>query len=241
MPILVFKLDDTDIHLLERQDVIRVKRTDAPSIARAVDEAVALAAETADGTVYCGMATLEALAGPGLAADELVVQLRNVRLYPNGEVCPAFPAEARIQWVAGEQEGLGEAAQDEFVRAPTQHELFDISRLVLRRYHETCAVSGTAIPVGELGSVPTVIRPDPPGGGLSITNFIALWGPLGSAFGAGHFTIGTSYELIINVDRIDPRMAVHLLPGLKLRLPDQEEDWPSQEHLAYHRRFVFRG
>ncbi|AKR57051.1 hypothetical protein XM25_14865 [Devosia sp. H5989] len=239
MSTLVFLLDHDDLDLLGRQDLIRIAHDDAPEIVRAIEDVVALATGSAGGPVYCGLATLEAVAGPGLVPGELVAQLRKVQLYPNGEPCPPFPFGQRIQWVDQTGDGFGEEQQALF-DVPTQHELFDISRLTMRRYHERCALSGIAMPVGELGSIPTAIRPNPPGAPLSITNFIALWPPLGSAFGAGHFTISSSYETIANLDLLDHRLREHLQPGLKLRLPDQEEDWPSQDHLAYHRRFVFK-
>lgn len=247
MPTLVFKLDHADLDLLERHDVIRASRNDAARIARAIGEVVALATESSIGPIYCGLATLEALAEPGFVPGELVVQLRRVMLYPNGEACPPFAGDRRTQWVRGEPEretetvsGLGEVTQADYL-GPTQHELTDISRLTLRRYRERCALSGIAMPVGELGSLPTAIRPGLAEAPLSITNFIALWAPLGSEFGAGHFTIGGNYELVVNFDLFDPRLVQHLQPGLKLRLPDQEEDWPSQENLAWHRRFVFKS
>ena len=125
------------------------------------------------------------------------------------------------------------------MRAPTQHELFDISRLVLRRYPRNLCVSGTAT---RWKATSTPVRPRSAGRWIvDPVNFIALWARWGSAFSARHFTIGTSYELIVNVTTGSIPGWRCIFCGLKLRLPDQEEDWPSQEHLAYHRRFVFRG
>jgi len=239
MQTLVFLLDSADLERLAQHDAVRVRLADAPDVARAIDTVVALAVETPAGPVFCGLATLGGLVGPGLEPGELAGQLRRVRLYPNGEPCADIVPGRRIGWAL---RAFGEDEQAGFVtEPPTPHQLIDISRLALRRYHERCAISDMAMPVGEIGSLPTAIRVGHGGEFLSVTNFIALWGPLGSAFGAGHFTVSSNYELIVNMDRLDQRLHRHLQPGLKLRLPDQEEDWPSPDHLAWHRNFVFRG
>ena len=102
LPILVFQAGDADIHTARAAGCDSGEADRRAGIARAIDEAVALAAGDYRWHGLCGMATLEIsgrAAGPDTGrAGGATPQCAAL---PNGESQSRFRQKARIQWSCG--------------------------------------------------------------------------------------------------------------------------------------------
>jgi hypothetical protein len=75
--------------------------------------------------------------------------------------------------------------------------------------------------------------------GLSADNFLPLSPAAAAAFEFGHFSARDDLSVLVDMARIDPRLAGRINPAGRLLVSDDPALRPAVENLAYHRRFCF--
>lgn len=115
-------------------------------------------------------------------------------------------------------------------------------RRVREAYGYRCAISGLQLRNG--GGRPEVqaahIRPVERKGSDSVRNGIALSGTLHWMFDRGLISVADDRSILVSRNKV-PNDVIDrlLLPEMKLRLPEDERNWPHPENLRWHRENVF--
>lgn len=115
-------------------------------------------------------------------------------------------------------------------------------RRVREAYGYRCAISGLQLRNG--GGRPEVqaahIRPVERQGSDSVRNGIALSGTLHWMFDRGLISVADDRSILVSRNKV-PNDVIDrlLLPEMKLRLPEDERNWPHPENLRWHRENVF--
>jgi len=129
---------------------------------------------------------------------------------------------------------------EQVVARPFREEAF--RRKVRQAYRNTCAVSGLALING--GGRPEVqaahIRPVAANGPDSLRNGLALTGTLHWLFDRGLIAVGQDLGLLLSPQGLPDDLPRLLRPDRKIRVPEQPEDRPHPEFLAWHRENVFK-
>ena len=116
-------------------------------------------------------------------------------------------------------------------------------RKVRAAYGDVCAISGLGLRNG--GGRPEVqaahIRPVEEGGNDDVRNGIALSGTLHWMFDRGLISVEPeSHRILVSHNKVPGDVAKRLIvPDQRLRLPQDERDWPHPAYLAWHRENRF--
>lgn len=113
---------------------------------------------------------------------------------------------------------------------------------VLRAWDYRCALTGVQFnPAGRPHPKLHVvaIRARDRGGPLHVRNFLPMVGNLVKPWRLGHLTISPDHRMWADLSRLDPEVQNMLRPEFRLLLPENPDDWPDPELLAWHRLNVF--
>ncbi len=233
----------------------RVAPEDIPLAASSLGDSALICRNNGDAIAVCRVAGLYARGdGPG----DVQLRVSQLRLLATPVAIPEHRATRTSGvTVAPLHDATYDAVMAELAARPSRPEGFaedqapfstgsapdfdDVADAVAAAYANTCAFTGT--PLLSIGGMtngsPAAIRPLASGGTPRVTNFIAAIPSARLAFEAGHLTLGTRYEFIVVLDRIDPELLEMLNPIGRLRLPAEREARPDPQGLEYHRTSIF--
>lgn len=125
-----------------------------------------------------------------------------------------------------------------FLSRPTEETYTAIRDQVLRVWRYRCAFTGADDGAGSRLNI-VAIRPRDQGGPLHVGNYIPMTADLERAWRSGHFSVGEDHRILGDLYRLAPEVQDSMVALFKMLLPDDPEDYPSAELLAWHQLNVF--
>lgn len=176
-------------------------------------------------------------------------------------LCVYFPAERQAYYRHKElNDGFYHEVQSLVLNEPetqykhisiqTEEDVFVRSglfkRYIPQLYQDTCAMTGMRMRstfkynfIDACHIIPFAITHDD-----KVTNGIALCPNLHRAFDRGLVSIDENYTIMVSahIDELaDPPYSLSKLKGKPILVPELQHYYPSQENLAWHREYVFKG
>ena len=192
---------------------------------------------------YIGLSTLNSFTSG--VTDKTYLQLSNIRrLRVPVERSDAAAAGKAIYEITQEMfdaivaEGdLTSRDIDEFpglFKAPTLTVYAAVARQLAERQHGRCSFSATVVKAGEGAAIP--VKPRDLGGELHVRQCLFLHDEPAHLFNMFAWTVGPDHEIIVDSWRVGPDVLSTLNPLGKLLVADDQEWWPDETLLAWHRQ-----
>lgn len=138
--------------------------------------------------------------------------------------------------------GLSEAADVALAGGIRPEEFLYVHNEVMRRWGYRCAVTDLQFPAmsglhPELRLV--AIRPRALGGPLDVGNFLPMVEIAEHAWVTGAISVGPELDFVAVQNRLPAELLEAMPPDGKLIVPDNRNEWPDADCLAFHRTRIF--
>lgn len=184
------------------------------------------------------------------------------RAYLKQILLDAYFAEAKNNLLAAKQQGQGylndqtsdlleePLAKLKHISKYTEEDVFVrnglFKRLIPRLYQQQCSFTGMSLSSIYKHSFIDAchIVPFSHSQNDSVTNGIALCPNIHRAFDRGLLSIDEHYRILVSqhvTEDINHPYALNALKGRQIILPQQQNHYPAQDALAWHRKEVFKG
>lgn len=138
--------------------------------------------------------------------------------------------------------GLSEVANLVFGGATRPEDYLRIHNEVMRRWGFRCAVTDVQFAAGR-GLHPDLrlvaIRPRELGGPLDVRNFLPMVEMAEHAWVTGAISVGPEFDFVAVQNRLAAELLEAMPPSGKLIVPDNPDEWPDADCLAFHRTRLF--